>query len=98
MQVSPLHTPEEMRQISNLAHAMEGIVLGVAAITVIVQALGWLSGQRLRFLWPGLVVAAGAGLLGYLLIPHHGLAKAGLQYRFVFGDPQQRQHLVIACL
>ena len=48
-------------------------------------------------MWPILVVVAGAGL-SYLVFPHHGLDKAGLQWRFVFGDPQQRQHLVIATL
>ena len=95
---NPLHTPEEMREISNLAHALEGVVLGVVALIVIAQAVGWLSSGRQRYLWPGLVVAAGGVLLGYLLLPHHGFAKAGLQYRFVFGDPQQRQHIVIAAL
>ena len=41
---------------------------------------------------------AGAGLLLYLVIPHHGLDKARLQWSFVFGDPQQRQHVIIAML
>jgi uncharacterized membrane protein HdeD (DUF308 family) len=87
-----------MREISNLAHALEGVVLGAVAVIVIAQALGLLSRDRTRYLWPALIVLAGGVLLGYLLIPHHGLAKAGLQYRFVFGDAQQRQHMVIAVL
>ena len=98
MQIAPLHSPDEMRQISNLAHLIEGVVLALVAVTALAEATGRLGSGRGRYVWPILVVAAGAGLLSYLVIPHHGLDKAGLQWRFVFGDPQQRQHLVIATL
>jgi len=96
MQVPPLHTPVEMRQISDLAHVMEGVVLGLAAAVVIAQARG-VSG-RARFAWPGLILLAGAALLGYLFVPHHGVARARLQWGFVLGDPEQRQHVIIAAL
>lgn len=98
MQLTSLHTAEEMRQISNLAHILEGLVLGGAAVIVIAQAMGTFAEGRSRYVWPGLIVFAGAALLLYLLVPHHGLARARLQWSFVFGDPQQRQHVVIATL
>jgi len=98
MQLTPLHSAEELRQISNLAHGIEGIVLGLAALIAIVQATGRLNTGRARYLWPALILLAGAGLLFYLVVPHHGLARARAQWEFVFGDPQQRQHLVIAAL
>jgi hypothetical protein len=98
LQVPPLHTPEEMQQISNLAHQVEGAVLGLAAVIALVQATGRWSTGPIRFLWPGLILGAGIFLLGYLLLPHHGLHHALDQWGFIFGDPQQRQHLVLAVL
>ena len=95
---NPLHTAEEMRQISNLAHVAEGAVLGTAALIALVQTRRPATEDGWRFAWPVLVVAAGAFLLGYLVVPHHGLDLARTQWRFVFGDPQQRQHLVISVL
>lgn len=96
MQVALLHTPEEMRQIVNVAHVVEGIVVGVAAIVMIVEARVALRSARL--VWPAIMVAAGVGLLLFLFIPHHGLALATTQWNFIVGDPQQRQHVVIAML
>ena len=96
MQITPLHSPDEMRQISNLAHVIEGVVLALVAVTALAEATGRLG--RGRYLWPILVVVAGAGLLLYLVIPHHGLHRATLQWSFVFGDAQQRQHGVISAL
>jgi hypothetical protein len=95
---NPLHTPEEMRQISDLAHLAEGVVLGSAAIIALVQTWGFLANGKQRYAWPALVMIAGAFLLGYLVLPHHGLALARTQWRFVFGDPQQRQHVFISLL
>ena len=95
---NPLHSPEEMRQISNLAHLAEGIVLGTAALIALAQARGLFDEGKQRYAWPTLVVAAGVFLLGYLVIPHHGLENARTQWRFVFGDPQQRQHVMISLL
>ena len=98
MQPAPLHSPEEMRQISNLAHAIEGTVLALAALIAMAQGTGRMTDGRFRYLWPGLITLAGASLLLYLLMPHHGLSRARMQWQFVFGDPQQRQHLIIASL
>jgi hypothetical protein len=97
-QVPPWHTPDEMQQISNLAHWVEGAVLALAALIALAQAAGYLGGPRARYLWPGVVLTAGIFLLGYLLIPHHGLGLTREQWAFVFGDPQQRQHVVLAAL
>lgn len=96
MQVALLHTPEEMRQIVNVAHVVEGIVIGAAAIAMVVEARAALRNARL--VWPAIMVAAGVGLLLFLFIPHHGLALATTQWNFIVGDPQQRQHVVIAIL
>lgn len=96
LQVALLHTPEEMRQVVNVAHVVEGIVIGVAAIAMIVEARA--SSQRAWFAWPAIMVAAGVGLLLFLFLPHHGLALATTQWNFIVGDPQQLQHVVIALL
>jgi hypothetical protein len=97
-QVPPWHTPDEMQQLSNLAHWIEGAVLGAAALIALAQAAGRLTGHRARYLWPGVVLGAGIFLLAYLLLPHHGAARARAQWAFVLGDPQQRQHVVLAAL
>jgi len=96
MQVALLHTPEEMRQIVNVAHVVEGVVIGVAAVVMIVETR--VSLRSARLVWPAIMVAAGLGLLLFLFIPHHGLALAATQWNFIVGDPQQRQHVVIAML
>ena len=98
MQIAPLHSPDEMRQISNLAHVIEGVVVALVAATALAEMAGLVGNGRARYLWPGLVTVAGAGLLLYLVIPHHGLDDTTRQWSFVFGDPQQRQHVIIATL
>jgi hypothetical protein len=95
---NPFHTPEEMRLISDLAHRAEGVVLGVAALIALVQAGGLFQRGRQRYAWPAMVLGAGILLLGYLLIPFHGLANARAQWHFVVRDPQQRHHLIMAIL
>jgi hypothetical protein len=111
-QLSPFHTPQEMQQISNLAHWIEGALLGAAALVALSQARTQPETQtraraepsaragrvRARYAWPSLVLIAGVALLAYLLLPHHGLANAREQWVFIFGDPQQRQHVVVAAL
>jgi hypothetical protein len=98
LQVPAWHTPEEMRQLSDLAHRIEGALLGTVAALALAQAGRRWSSMRARLLWPALLLTAGAVLLGYLLIPHHGLDRAGDQWRFVLGDAQQRQHVILALL
>jgi hypothetical protein len=95
---NPFHTPDEMRHISDLAHVVEGFVLGTAAVVALLQARGvFIAGSR-RFAWPGLIAGAGVFLLAYLFVPHHGLSLARTQWDFVLSDPQQRQHVAIAVL
>jgi hypothetical protein len=98
IQVPPFHTADEMRNISDLAHRVEGAVLGLAAVVALAQATGRYTTRRARLAWPALILAAGVFLLAYLLLPHHGPGLARAQWAFVFGDPQQRQHLALALL
>ena len=98
VQLPPFHTAEEMRGISNLAHVIEGVVLAIAALIALAEAAGRLRGERGRMAWPAIILFAGVLLLGYLLIPHHGLANARAQWAFIFGVPQQRQHVMLAAL
>ena len=95
MQLPPYHTAEEMRAISDFVHRVEGAIVAVIALLVIAEAAGRLRNRRL---WPGTVCVAGLFLFVALLAPHHGLNHARSQWAFVFGDPQQRQHLLIAAL
>lgn len=90
------HTAEEMQLFSNAAHIAEGLILAAVALSALAQQFGHLGRGRWRFLWPGLLLGAGVFLLAYLLIPWHGLSMSLPQWRFIFGDPQQRQHFIIA--
>jgi hypothetical protein len=94
----PLHSPDEMRQISNLAHALEGVVLGLAAFLALLQTRDGIADGKSRYSWQALVTGAGLLLLGYLLLPHHGFALARAQWDFVLADPQQRQHVAMSVL
>ena len=98
LQVPALHTPEEMQRISNLAHVMEGAIIAVAAFVMIAESRGRLRDGAGPLTWPVLLVGAGVFLLGYLIIPHHGIDLAREQWRWVFGDPQQRQHMLLSAL
>jgi hypothetical protein len=97
LQLPAWHTPEEMRQLSDLAHRIEGVLLGTVAAIALAQGGRW-SGVRARLLWPAFLLTAGVVLVAYLLIPHHGLDRATDQWRFVLGDAQQRQHVILALL
>ena len=98
VQLAPLHTAEEMRGFSNLAHVIEGLVLAAAALLALAEASGRLRGERGRIAWPAVMLFAGVFLLAYLLIPYHGLSNARTQWAFIFGAPQQRQHVILAAL
>lgn len=98
MQVAPFHTAEEMRGLSNLAHVIEGVVLAAAALLALAEAAGRRGDDRERITWPATIVFAGIGLFAYLLFPHHGLSNARTQWAFIFGVPQQRQHVILAAL
>lgn len=58
MQIAPLRSPEEMRQISNLAHLIEGAVVALVAVSAFAEATGRLGTGRGRYLWPVFVVIA----------------------------------------
>lgn len=92
---SALHTVEEMRQLSNLGHWIEGALFGLIGIIALLQALGTIKNSMV--LWQSIVLAAGIFLISYLLL-HHGIAKVPLVWSLVLKDPQQRQHLLIALL
>jgi hypothetical protein len=89
------HTAAEMQLYSNFAHSVEGLIVLAAGVLALVQAQ---RGLRQRHVWPVLVLVAGGFLGTVLLLPWHGPAMADDQWAFVFNDPQQRQHLLIALL
>jgi hypothetical protein len=91
--VPPWHTPHEMQQISNFAHAAEGLIVLVVALLALREAV---HGQR-RPIWPWLVLSAGAMLALFLLWPHAGVPMSE-QLEFIIEDVQQRQHVIIALL
>ena len=94
--VPPWHTAEEMRAISNFAHWIEGGFIALLALVALLEALGRLHAGRQRYVWPLLILGAGAFLAAILILPVHGLGLWGAQLQFVWRDPQQRQHLFIA--
>lgn len=101
----PLHTAEEMRQISDLAHWIEGAVVMLAAVLAIwgATSASRAAGNGIRPdaespSWAIVILGAGIVLTFFLVFPHHGINRAREQWKFVFGDPQQRQHVVIAAL
>ena len=83
------HTPEEMRQLSNLGHIVEGALFAVVGPLALLGNLGVFTGVSLA--WPILVLIAGIVLL-FLLYPLHPMSEWGLIWR----DAQQRQHTIIA--
>ena len=98
LQLAPLHTADDMRLFSDLAHHMEGAILGVSAAAALAE--WWRHGRPtwVRLVWPAIFAVAGITLLTFLLLPHHGLDRARDQWSFVLGDPQQRQHVILAIL
>ena len=96
MQIAPLHTAEEMQSFSNLAHTVEAVLIGAVALTAFLEAAGYLQHGRRRYFWPALVLLSGVFLMLYMLIPYHGLEQLPSQWSFIFGDPQQQQHVLVA--
>lgn len=84
-----LHTPEEMRRLSNLAHIVEGALIVIVGVLVLLEKLAgftWTSAA-----WPVLILIAGVVLL-FLLYPLHPVSE----WRLIWRDAQQRQHTIIA--
>lgn len=84
--------------MSDLGHAVVGVLLLVAALSPFVQTFGRRSRGAVRLVWPSLVGLSGLFLLLYLLFPHHGAGHASAQWRWVLTDTQQRQHVAFGLL
>lgn len=91
---SKLHTPEEMQQLSNLGHWIEGALLAMVAILAFLEYRGIIKN---KFMWPSLILIAGIFLPAFMLL-HHGVDKINLVWQLTISDPQQRQHLIMAGL
>ncbi len=92
--VYALHTPEELILYSNIAHWIEGAIFFAVAVIALLQALGYWRNRP--YLWPGLILAAGL-FLPLFAFSHH-VGEIGLTWKATIGDPQQRQHMVMAVL
>lgn len=91
---SELHSVEEMQQLSNLGHWIEGGLFAIIAIIALLQAYGVI---KTPLLWQSIILIAGLFLIGFLIF-HHGFNKLPLVWSLLIKDPQQRQHLLIAAL
>lgn len=89
--------PEQIQWISNLAHWIEGGIFGIVAAIALAEALGYSKSKAARYVWPGLILAAGIFLPVYILL-QGGLAEIGVTWNFVIRDPQQREHFLMAVL
>lgn len=89
-----LHTPQQIVELSNLAHLVEGLMLFIVGAMVLSEALGYLRGQRSQYIWPVLVLTTSLALFGFLFIGHFD--RLALAWKVVTTDPQQRQHLMMA--
>lgn len=95
--MEPLHTPDEMRILSNVGHWIEGGILAAVGVLALLEAAGYLQGDRSKYAWPVFILVAGLVLSAYMLLLH-GLKRAKATWRFVIGDAQQRQHFFMAVL
>lgn len=91
-----LHSPEELVFLSNIGHWAIGVLLLVVAIVAFSQALGRLRGSVARYVWPSLILIAGASLPLMTFI-HHATELPLLMKAFMV-DMQQLQHMVMAIL
>lgn len=92
-----LHSPEQLRFLSNLAHWIEGALLSIVAILMFVERMGIVKSQNFRFLWPAILLSAGI-FLPLFMLTHHGLNMVHESFRVVTQDPQQFQHLMMSLL
>ncbi len=92
----PLHTPQELVQLSNAAHIAEGIVLILIAALIVAQGFGYLQKGWQRYLVPGVALLASLILAGFLFIDHYNeLPRA---WHWVMTDMQQQQHFWIGVI
>lgn len=95
--ITRLHTPEELRMLSNYAHWIEGAIFLTVAVILLLKASGRIQLRKADLLWPGLIFGAGFFLLIYIFI-HHSPDQYGLVWQVILIDPQQRQHVIMAVL
>ena len=90
-----LHSPEEFRYLSSMGHWIAGYIFLGISIIAFLQALGLFKSKQ--YLWPLLVVIAGAIFIPYSIL-HHGFEKLDLVFKVIQLDPQQRQHIIMFIL
>lgn len=81
------HTPSEMRRLSNLGHAVEGVLLGGVGVLALAGTL--INGAPGA--WPVLLLAAGLVVLIAIYL-RHPLED----WPAIWNDAQQRQHTLMA--
>ena len=94
--MAPLHTPQELVQLSNAAHVAEGIVLVIVGILVIAQGFGFLKKTWKQYLVPAIALLASLLLAGFLFVDH--LNELPRAWHWITTDMQQQQHLLIAVI
>ncbi len=92
-----LHSPEQLRFLSNLAHWIEGALFSLVAIIMLVERIGIIKSPRFRLLWPVILFCAGV-FLPLFMLTHHGLGMIHESFHIVTQDPQQFQHLMMSLL
>ena len=92
-----LHSPEQLRLLSNLGHWVEGGLLSIVSILMFVERMGIVKSLRFRYIWPVILVSAGV-FLPLFMLTHHGLSMVHESFHIVTQDPQQFQHLMMALL
>lgn len=92
-----LHSPEQLRFLSNLAHWIEGALLSIVAILMFIERMGIVKSAGFRLLWPAILLTAGI-FLPLFMLTHHGLGMVHESFHIVTQDPQQFQHLMMALL
>lgn len=92
-----LHTPEQLRMLSNWAHWIEGAIFLTAALILLLKVTGRIQSKKADLLWPGLILGAGVFLILYIFF-HHPLNQLPLVWQVILVDPQQRQHMIMAIL
>ena len=87
-------TPQRLRELSNVAHTLEGSLIAVIGVLTLIEAMRGVPDGRMRFAWPALTVGASVLLPGFVIAvsDESGWEAAAPLWR----DPQQRQHLYMA--
>ncbi len=95
--ISSLHSVEELRQLSTLAHWVIGYIFLAVFIFALLESFHVLKSEKARYIWPALASLAGIFLVPYMLL-HHGLDKVGMVIQLFMSDAQQTQHIIMGFL